>query len=190
MRRLAILAVAAAGCAGAPFGGPRGAAGAASAPPRPREAAGPATVGGAELRALQITRETALRQEPASRAPEFGALDVGDLVLRLDARGPWFRVWVPGVGMSGWIEKRSAGPGAPPSAAATPVPVSELAIVTVAKKGVRLRSAPTTKARALRALKRGEPLRLLREEGRWLRVFDPVSKATGYVSTQLVGRAR
>jgi hypothetical protein len=162
-------------------------------PPTPRTLSGPETVGAAELRVLHLTRATALRQQPAAGAERFGALKAGDVVLKLDARGPWYRVWVPGVALSGWIEKgtAAAGPG-DSSAALSPVPVTELSMVTVSRTGARLRSAPSARGRVLRALARGEALRLLSEQGSWLKVYDPGAKAAGYgyIASQLVERPR
>ncbi len=159
--------------------------------PRPRATTAPETVGAKEFGALTITRATALREEPAGGARPFGALEQGEIVLRLDARGPWYRVWVPAVAMAGWIEKGSATRAkVEPAPAATPVPVEELALVTAAKTGARLRSAPTTKAGVIRSLEKGEPLRLLREEGTWAKVWDPATRGPGYVSIQLVERPR
>jgi hypothetical protein len=159
-------------------------------PPRPRAAAAPETVGASELGALTVTRATALRAEPSARAERFGALKPGETVLRLDARGAWYRVWVPGVALAGWIEKGSAG--AAPSAPAGPegIPVAELPVVTVAKGGVRLRKGPSARAEAVRTLEKGEPLRLLRDGGAWSKVYDPATQAPAYISAPLIERPR
>ncbi len=160
-------------------------------PPRPQPPASSPTVSAGELQALRLTRPAPLRQQPASGAPRFGALKVDDLVLRLDARGPWYRVWVPAVALSGWIERGTAVPvRGPVPASMSPVPVVELSTVTVRRPGVRLRSAPSVKSAALRTLAQGEALRLVAEEGSWVKVYDPAANVTGYVAGRLVERAR
>lgn len=160
-------------------------------PPTPKAPSEPEAVGAAEFRALRVARATALRQQPASRAERFGALNAGDVVLKLDGRGPWYRVWVPGVSLSGWIERGAVAAGATqPSGALSPVPVAELSMVTVARPGARLRSAASARGPVVRTLAKGEALRLVREEGSWLKVYDPEAKAAGYVASQLVRRRR
>jgi hypothetical protein len=193
LRAIALIAIlGAAGCASWRLGpGAPGEAAGLSPAPRPKATTGADEVGAAEFGALKVTRGTALRQEPATSARKFGALKAGDVVLRLEARGPWYRVWVPAVALSGWIERgTAAAAGKVDVTAASPVPVAELATVTVAKGGVRLRSAPSARADVIRQLEKGEPLRLLREQGTWVRVFDPATKGSGYISVQLIERAR
>lgn len=189
---LALLAlVALSGCAamGASPGGAGGAADGGPTAPQPRASSAPDTVGAAEFGALTITRATGLRQEPTPRAQAFGALKRGEVVLHLDARGPWYRVWVPSVAMAGWIEKGTASRAkAAPAPSATPVPVGELSLVTAAKTGTRLRSGPSTKTAIIRSLERGEPLRLLRAQGAWAKVWDPATKGPGYVFMRLIER--
>ncbi len=160
-------------------------------PPTPRTASAPETIGAVELRALHLTRATALRQQPAARAEQFGALKAGDVVLKLDARGPWYRVWVPSVALSGWVERKSAALAPDGSSTAlAPVPVAELSMVTVSRTGARLRSAPSARGRVVRALAKGEALRLLVGEGTWLKVYDPEARATGFIASKLVARPR
>lgn len=193
LRAVALIAVlTAAGCATwRPWPGAPGQAAGPSPAPRPKATTGTDAVGAGEFGALKVTRGTALRQEPAASARKFGALKAGDVVLQLEARGPWYRVWVPAVALSGWIERgTAAAAGKADVTVASPVPVAELATLTVAKGGVRLRSAPSAKADVIRQLEKGEPLRLLREQGPWVRVFDPATNGPGYVSVQLVERAR
>lgn len=184
-----IVVVALSGCAAMgtpPDGAGETAKAAVPAPPR-----APDTVGAAELGALTVTRATGLRQEPMPRARPFGALKQGEIVLHLDARGPWYRVWVPSVAMAGWIEKRAAARAkVAPAPSVAPVPVGELALVTAARSGARLRSGPSTNTSIVRVLERGEPLRLLRTEGAWSRVWDPVTKGPAYIATRLIERPR
>lgn len=185
-----LLLVALSGCA-AMGRGTAGTPGGGAEAPRPGAVSAPEAVGAAELGALTITRPTGLRQEPTGGARPFGALKQGEIVLHLDARGPWYRVWVPAVALSGWIEKGTAAQAkVAPSPAAPPVPVNELVLVTAAKTGARLRQGPSTKAATIRSLERGEPLRLLRRQGAWARVWDPATKGTAYISVRLVERPR
>ena len=143
------------------------------------------------LSSLRVTEDSCyvfLRPDEKSR--HFGPLIKDETLKWLDAQGPWIRVWIPRLRVSGWV------PGAlvletPESLlTAESVPAHLMSTVTVIVRRANIREAPTTEAEIILVAKRNQQFWLLKEKVGWYQVWLADLKRKGWISGKIVARLR
>jgi hypothetical protein len=140
------------------------------------------------LRVAGISCYVFLRPDEKSR--HFGPLMKGETLKRLDVQGPWIRVWIPRLRVSGWVPRALALEAPENHDTSESIPAHLMSSVTVIVRKANIRETPTTEADIILVAKRNQQFWLLKEKGDWYQIWLPDLKRKGWISGKIVARLR
>lgn len=124
--------------------------------------------------------------KPTRRSEYFGPLKKGEKINNLNARGQWFRVWIPRLRTSGWVSKtkvlkikqKISSPGG--------IPLDVLTTVTVISSRANIRKAPSTSSSKIHLAKRKQKFFVFAERNGWYQIWVPNLKKKGWIYGKIV----